>query len=222
MNAFALISIYLTMADGSSDPALIPALFSLVVMFLSALLTYGFLRTVALDPFTPQPPSELFKTGRSFFLRITCLKILFSLILFAIGQILAKPVSGIMPPELGHKAITLITKLLLIKLFIFSHAAIFTRDCMLSAALGTAKHFDIKKIAPTAALYILSSLLIFITPILDQQALSSKILISRFIIVSFISQVLETIVFISAIRFVAKEDLGYDSKPEMEMDEEIV
>ncbi len=225
LNQFALVTLnYIAgKMDSESTSLFLPMLFAVVVMIIASILLFGFLRTSLTAPLECHSPTDLLKTGKKFFWRVICLSLIFSGVIFLVSATLPHLLLDfINNTDLAQEFSVAAGRIIIIKPMIFTFACLYVLDCKFTESLLLFKKYDLGSANGALILYLLVTALVFLQPDIGNAKNFSNNALAQFITVSALSQILDIAITVIAIRFVAAEELGYDSlvQPEIEQTEE--
>jgi hypothetical protein len=188
-------------------------LFGVGAAIISAILGYGFLRTICYEPFHKHQPADLIKIGKSFFWRMAG----YAIFTGALGMLLFLPIllianglfgggeSG-MPEYIFPLAVFLVA-LILIKPIVFIPAFIISRNAGLWESFKSLQEFNLKLAKPVIVLFVVQIMLASLLAVLPVSR-EADITVYYSVTVAFtvIGQLFRLMVSVGAIRFVSSLD----------------
>lgn len=209
---------FLTSSDSPDIYSFLLSLFSILVLIISIILSYGFLRTVHLDAMKRQMPAFLFATGKRFFWRmlrfqILCMLVFLPFLLINISMYGSESSSqnAMWIPSLLSTAPSLI----LIKPLLLMPALIIVMDCQVRQSwqfMLRIKLLDAKEIVVLFCAMLAFGFFRMVVKAENSGDVESQNIFNMIPIV--ITQIFSLIISIMAVRFVAYCKPVYDSNAE--------
>jgi hypothetical protein len=187
---------------------------------LAGLLRFGFLRTVFTTGTAPHLPTQLIKVGAHFFRRMIGFALLFAIGLFLITTVFIHLLQAAFAPEtaienlpawLRNLAVQL-TFILLIKVVILIEPIIIVKDCPLFTAFRAFRYYRLLDAKVLIVIYLIQIIISFLTQwLLATEIPSGPGQKTWFAAATAVINFLDLLVAVTALRFVASVDFGYDT-----------
>lgn len=188
-------------------------LFGVAAGIVSAILSYGFLRSICYEPFHKHQPADLLKIGKSFFWRMVGYGIFTGTLVIILLLPILLIANGLFggdetrTSEYIFPVAVFIVALILVKPIIFIPALIISRNAGIWESFKSLKEFDIKPAKPVVLLFVVQMLLACLSAILPvSREADITLFYTVTVSLTVIGQLFRLMVAVGAIRFVLSLD----------------
>ena len=191
--------------------------FAVIVVLISTILSYGFLRTLYLEGTKEQPPAFLFRTGMKFFWRILKFQILcgFVILPFVLIGGAISSIENLQVPSWFLPLFSIVPQLIIIKPLLLMPALIIVMDTDIYECWKFMGKYNLSKARELITLFCGLLMFGFLWSLLIPEKEGDDELQNIVPIIPFIvNQIIGLVISITAVRFVAYCNTVHDSNAE--------